>query len=145
MHNKISHLFLLITEGQRAEINERHGRCTLWTCENPQTCRWVHARAHTDLPCRPHPHPHSTPSPPFCTSYNSMSGFETWSAGCLVTAAWFSGYWSYPFPPTPLSFYSVSQWTSFFPLLQSQGFKQQEDACRTETHTLPIPDRGKTV
>lgn len=41
-----------------------------------------------------------------CTSYNSLSGFETWSVGCLVTAArffvfFFSEEQSYSTPPLP--------------------------------------------
>lgn len=88
------------------------------------------------------------------TSYNSLSGFETWSVGCLVTTAVFFCFFfleeqSYssprlcpPPPTTTPSFYSAPQWTPFYSL-QSQGFKRQEDASeggwvgeRTHTHTL---------
>lgn len=142
----MSHLFLFINEGHQAEINTVEcDRCTLWTCECAPSNTQMELCMSTHTNTLYHTHPYPSPSALLCTSYNSLSGFETWSVGCLVTAAWFSGYWSYPFPPhrPPPSFYSVSQWT-LFSSLQSQGFKRQEDACRGETHTLLIPGPGQS-
>lgn len=111
LHNKMSHLFLLINVGHWADSTSEP------TCEHSTHTR-IHAQAHTHF----FPPSHTLypsllpPLSPLHTSNNSLSGFETWSAGCLVTAAWFSGYWSYPSPPhQPPSFYSVSQWTLFSP------------------------------
>lgn len=121
-----------------AEINNvEHSRCMLSTCvwTSSKTQMDPHTHTHTHLPIT---HTHSLP---LCTSYSSLSGFETWSVGCLVTEAWFSGSWSYPSPTTPLPFI-LSLNELFFPL-QSQGFKRQEDACRGGNthvaHTRPGP------
>lgn len=96
-------------------------------------CTYVRARSTIDGSMHEHTHSYHThththsrnpasSSAPLCTSYNSLSSFETWYASCLVTAAWLSGY-------TP-SFYPVSQWTLFFFFFthQSEGFKWLEDA-----------------